>query len=305
MDLLTDILQQAGLRRRLLDLRHLSEASALRFPCDRSIGFHVVIAGRVHLHAPALPEPLMLQTGDIALMARGCDHVVSSLAVLPPGPIGPAAMPPDGTVSGSVLSGAYQLWNRPVHPLFDDLPDWAVVRAEQLGRLNPMSLTIALLGNETREPDLGSQTIVHGLLDATFTYLLREIVAQQGRSTAGWSQAIRHPQIRQAVTLMHEDSARDWTLDELAHRVGLSRTAFAQKFRDAMGDTPLNHLRALRMQKAMQMLSETDDTLDAVASRVGYQDAFSFSRVFKRTVGLAPRDFRRQDAADRAAPWRF
>jgi AraC-like DNA-binding protein len=59
------------------------------------------------------------------------------------------------------------------------------------------------------------------------------------------------------------------------------------------------------MQKAMQLLSETTQPLDVVAQAVGYQDAFSFSKVFKREAGVSPRDFRRQDAADRMLPWRF
>ena len=72
-----------------------------------------------------------------------------------------------------------------------------------------------------------------------------------------------------------------------------------------MGDTPLNHLRVLRMQRAMRLLAETDHKLETVAAEVGYQDAFSFSKVFKRTVGVSPKTFRQRDAAEKASPWRF
>ena len=94
-------------------------------------------------------------------------------------------------------------------------------------------------------------------------------------------------------------------LDELAQHAGLSRTALAERFREAMGDTPLNHLRVLRMQRAMRLLAETDHKLEAVAAEVGYQDAFSFSKVFKRTVGVSPKAFRQRDAADKTHPWRL
>lgn len=77
MDLLTDILREAGLHRRLLDLSALTPARALRFPCEKSIGLHIVVQGTVYLHAASLPAPLALHAGDIALMARGCDHVLS------------------------------------------------------------------------------------------------------------------------------------------------------------------------------------------------------------------------------------
>ena len=92
---------------------------------------------------------------------------------------------------------------------------------------------------------------------------------------------------------------------ELGQQVGLSRSALAERFRSAMGDTPLNHLRTLRMQKAMQLLAETRQTLEQVAQAVGYQDAFGFSKVFKRTTGQSPRQFREQDTADRQTEWRI
>jgi len=104
---------------------------------------------------------------------------------------------------------------------------------------------------------------------------------------------------------MNEETTHAWTLEELARRAGLSRTALAERFRETMGDTPLNHLRTLRMQRAVQLLTETNRPLEAVAAAVGYQDAFSFSKVFKRSVGLSPKAFRQRDAADRQNLWRF
>lgn len=313
MDLLTDVLQQARMKRRLLALRHLPVADSFRFPCDKSIGFHVVTRGRLFIHADSLTAPLELHAGDAALMARGCTHVVSTEAAPPfdPRETGGPTSPAEGDgapatpAANALVSGAYQLWIPPVHPFFKELPDWFVLRAQSVPRLSALSLAMALVAQEEAQPDLGSETILNGLLDVAFAYLLREIVAQTGAVATGWSQAVRDPRIRLAVELMHEDTAHDWTLDELARRAGLSRTAFAQRFRESMGDTPLNHLRTLRMQKAMRILTETENTLDDVASAVGYQDAFGFSKVFKKTVGLAPREFRRQDAAGRSTPWRL
>jgi AraC-like DNA-binding protein len=305
MDLLTDILQQAGLRRRLLNLQPLGPQGALRFPCERSIGFHVVAQGPVYVHTTPGQAPLALHSGDIALMARGCHHVLATSTTLPAGPLAlaspvpalPEAAMPAAPGTPVVVSGAYQFWNPPLHPLFAELPAWQVLRADSLPRLGPLALTVALLSAELRERGLGSQAVIHGLLDAAFAYLLREVVAQLGSRGQGFSHAMADARVRQAVMLMHADSRQPWTLETLARAVGLSRTALAEKFRTAMGDTPLNYLRSLRMQQAMRLLSESDRPLDAVATEVGYQDAFSFSKVFKRTVGLAPRDFRRQDTA--------
>lgn len=310
MDLLSDILQQAGLRRRFLDLRHLPDPIALKFPCSKSIGFHVVTTGQVFVHAEGEVKPIALRAGDVALMARGCDHVVSTRERLKGVEVRPVidawsgAMLEGDASASAVVSGAYQLWNTPIHPLFRELPAWFVLRSESRAQLGPMSLAIGLLSEEAREPDLGATTLVHALLDVIFTYLLREIVEQQGPARASFCQAVRDPQIRQVVELMHRDYARPWTLEDLARSVGLSRTVLAEKFRVTMGDTPLSYLRAVRMQRAMRILSESDQPLEAIASEVGYQDAFSFSKVFKKTVGLPPRTFRQREAADRNSPWR-
>jgi AraC-like DNA-binding protein len=122
---------------------------------------------------------------------------------------------------------------------------------------------------------------------------------------AGLGAALRHAQIRCALDLMHANVAHDWTLDELAQRVSLSRTAFAMKFRAALGDTPLSYLRTLRMQHAMRLLSESGQSLESIAASVGYQDAFGFSKVFKKVVGTSPRAFRQQDLASTSSPHRF
>jgi len=111
--------------------------------------------------------------------------------------------------------------------------------------------------------------------------------------------------VMKAVQALHNDCARAWTLDTLAQHAGLSRTSLAERFRASMGNTPLNYLRTVRMQKAMAALSESERSLEQIAREVGYTDAFSFSKVFKRTVGLAPRDFRRQDTQDKSLAWRI
>lgn len=328
MDLLADLFHTSGIRRRLIGAHPLLPGTALRFPCERSIGCHVVTQGQAWLHAPGLEAPQRLSAGDIAVMARGCDHLVAAapalqgLAVhrlpLPPsegrpeagpgaapGPHAAAAAEPAPGGSAALVSGAYQLWHAPVHPFFRELPPWRVLRGDQLPRLGPISLTVALLGQEAARQEPGSTLVLHGLLDVLFTYLMRELLADAQAGGAGLTQAQRDPPVRRAVELMHADCARAWTLEGLARAVGLSRTVLAERFRLAMGDTPLSYLRTVRLQRAIQLLGETDRGLEQVAADVGYQDAFGFSKAFKRAVGCSPSEFRRRDAIERQLPWRF
>ncbi|WP_431266152.1 cupin domain-containing protein [Roseateles chitinivorans] len=317
IDLLSAVLRDTGLSRRLLDLSELSEDCALRFPCDRSIGLHVVLRGSVVLHAPELEKPLTLNGGDIAVMSRGHPHVLSLRPTLDGqrvddidmqrtvalDTLGPSGTPDE--TGAVVLSGAYQFWHTPLHPFFAELPIWAVLRAADMPRLGPLALAGGLLVEELREAEPGAEIITHGLLDLLFTYALRQLIARRAATSVGWSLAVQDPTVGRAVALMHGDPSHPWTLEALAKRVGLSRTALAERFREAMGDTPLNHLRIVRMQRAMQLLAQTRHSLEAVAAAVGYRDAFGFSKVFKRTVGKSPKAFRQQDAAEREDPWRL
>ena len=308
LDLLSDLLQQAGMRRRLLGQRAVPASVALRFPCEKSIGLHVVTHRQVHVHAPGLAAPLALRAGDIAVMARGCEHFLSVGPVLdglPVETIGtPSAEVPEAGAA-VVIGGAYQLWNAPLHPFFKEMPAWFVVRADEVPKLGTLALTVGLLTDELRQPGMGAETVLNGLLDVVFTYLLREMLARHADASAGWAQAVRDPQVHRALALMQGNPARAWTLEGLASEAGLSRTGLAERFREAMGETPLAHLRTLRLQAAMRLLGQTEQTLEQVAQAVGYQDAFSFSKAFKREVGLSPREFRRRDEADRALAYRF
>lgn len=307
MDLLSDIFNDAGMRRRVLGLRAIAPDAALHFPCSKSIGVHVVTRGPVHIHAPTMAAPIKLSTGDVAFMARGCDHVLSvgaELKGLLHRTISDEA-PPLETESSVVVGGAYQMWNTPVHPFFAELPEWTVLRAESRPRLGKLSLAAAMMEQEIQSDEPGADTIVQALLDTIFTYALREIAAERSKAGQGWNHAVHNPQVRRALTLMHEQMAHPWTLDDLAQKAGLSRTALAERFRDTMGETPLNHLRILRMQRAMRLLAETNHKLEAVAAEVGYQDAFGFSKVFKRTVGVSPKTFRERDASERSSLWRL
>ncbi|WP_439641614.1 AraC family transcriptional regulator [Nevskia sp.] len=311
MDLLADVLHQAGLRRRLLHARALPAGVALRFPCERSLAFHVALAGPLWLHASGLREPLRLDSGDIVLMARGCEHRIArqpSLAGLPEVAMsvsGPTPVPgADSTAAPTLVSGAYQLWNRPVHPFFAALPDWHLLRADALPQQGPVSRALSLLTPEIAAAEAGAGLALHAVTDLLFVYLMRDLLDRHAPAT-GLPLAPRDDAVRRAVALLHGDCARAWTLETLAHAVGLSRTLLAERFRQTIGDTPLNYLRSLRLQQAMRLLVDTDAPLERVAMQVGYQDAFSFSKAFKRLVGSAPGEFRRRDAGEREHPWRF
>lgn len=312
MDLLADVLRQAGLKTRILNQRVFATPAALSFPCEKSFGFHVVTQGRAFLHTPEHDAPLVLHNGDVALMARGCNHIVSTQEKLPrrilrmeEGAELNSAPHGGGKPLLSIVSGAYQVWHTPVHPFFDELPRWYVLRSDEIERFDQVQLAISMLAGETARHDVGTETVTHALLDILFTQIIRKIIGQLHATPKTWSHALQNAQVKSALELMHGDCSHDWTLDELARRVGLSRAGFAQKFKQALGTPPLQYLTTVRVQKAMDLLSNTSDKMESVSQAVGYKDPFSFSKAFKKVAGIPPKEFRMRDRADKGLDWRF
>jgi len=312
MDLLADVLRQAGLKSRILCHRSVGVPSTLVFPCSKSLGFHVVTQGRAFVYTASHAEPIALQRGDIALMARGCDHTVSTENVdtLPSVAVlsvydAPTTLAPGQSPLLTLVSGAYQVWNTPVHPFFDELPPWYLLRAQDNERFDTIDQAIQMLATETVRGEVGSDTVIQALLDILFTHIVRKIIARQDAQPQSWAQGLRHVQIKAALELLHADCAREWTLDALARQVGLSRSGLALKFKQAVGSAPLQYLTTIRIQKAIHLLSTTTDKLETVSQAVGYKDAFGFSKAFKKLTGQSPREFRQHDDAQKASEWRF
>lgn len=100
--------------------------------------------------------------------------------------------------------------------------------------------------------------------------------------------------IQRAVALMDADLARRWTVAQLARAVGLSRPAFARRFVEQAGTSPLRLLARRRMERAAELLAQPAAGLAWIAAQVGYDSEFAFNRAFKRHHGLAPGSFRRE-----------
>lgn len=315
MDILADILKTAGLKKRILRQNTSEGPWAMRFPCSHSMGFHVVTQGEAWLWRGGQLPPALLKRGSIAFMARGTPHFISThpdpalLEQALPAEVCASFESPSrvGTAPPLVtmVSGAYQLWNAPIHPLFHELPEWTLIQTEQLNYADALQHALQLLALEQAQPSLGSEAIVSGLLDILFHLILRRILNQATSPAQPWSKAVRDPALSLALQLMHAQPSHDWRLEELAAAVGLSRSGFALRFKQVLGDTPHHYLTTLRILQAMERLNESEENLETVARDVGYQDAFAFSKAFKKAVGLSPKAFRQKSREERLLAWRF
>ncbi len=131
--------------------------------------------------------------------------------------------------------------------------------------------------------------------------MLRGVIETMASATASWLRGLADPHVGAAMRLIHEQPAEPWTVATLAARVGLSRSGFALRFAELVGEPPMRYLTRWRLQKAAEMLGDDARSIAEVAERAGYDSESAFNKAFKRTLGVAPGAYRRRIREPEAA----
>jgi len=198
-----------------------------------------------------------------------------------------------GGVPTTILSGVLSFQTPSVRPMSQLLPGLILIRASQPGAA-ALHATLEMLGSEVSEGARGSEVVANRLAEVLFIQIVRAHIASgTGDCKQGQMRAMFDPQIGAALKAIHQDVKASWTVDSLASSAGMSRSAFAARFKDLLGQTPLDYVTEWRMQKAIQLLREKDMKLAEVAQVVGYESDAAFHKAFKRVVGAAPGEYRR------------
>jgi len=144
---------------------------------------------------------------------------------------------------------------------------------------------------ETDRP--GSEIVLLRMADVIFIQILRAYLARVPDDGGGFLGALRDPSTAAALAAMHNRAEAPWTVASLAEEVGLSRSVFAARFTQLVGEPPLGYLTRLRMQKAAILLRE-GATLAKTSVLTGYASEASFSHAFRQWAGVAPGAYRKQ-----------
>lgn len=178
----------------------------------------------------------------------------------------------------TILIGTYERETALGRLLLERLPDDLVLR----GFDSPL---VDLLGGEVVRSHPGQAAVLDRLLDLVLVSVLREAQHLLEGGVAP------DPAVAQVVGVLRERPEHPWTVQAMADLAGMSRAAFARRFRRAMGEPPLTHLTRWRLALAADLLAGTDLTVAAIAPRVGYANAYALSAAFKRHHGAAPRAY--------------
>jgi AraC-like DNA-binding protein len=179
------------------------------------------------------------------------------------------------------------------HPLLTLLPKIFKVDMRNDSRSAWIESTLQFAAAEAADYRAGSTLVLGKLSELLFVEAVRRCIDAMPATQEGWLAGVRDRFVGRALALMHAQPSYAWTVDELARKVGLSRSALAQRFNDLVGQPPMHYLTRWRLQLAAKELVTATKPMIAIASQVGYESEAAFNRAFKREFGMPPSSWRK------------
>jgi AraC-like DNA-binding protein len=299
MDPLSDVLSLLKPRSYMCGGFDVGEKWAIQFPQHEGIKCYAVVSGQCWLSVDGVPDAVLVAAGDCFLLPRGRSfRLATDLSLTPIDAHTMFTTPLNGGIAtyngGGDLSGVggyFSFTGKHVGILLGLLPPIVHIRKES--DKAALRWSMERMMQELREPQPGGFLVAEHLAHLILLQALRLHLAEGLRGGVGWLFALADKQMGTAISAMHEDPAHRWTLQELAKRAGMSRSTFAQKFKATVGSSPIEYLTRWRMLLAGDRLSNSTDSISAVALALGYESESAFSTAFKRVMGCSPRRYGR------------
>jgi AraC-like DNA-binding protein len=181
------------------------------------------------------------------------------------------------------------------NPIAASLPDFVCLPLRQL---QGSEAVLELLFSEAAAAYCGRQAMLDRLFEVVLIQVLRQLMESK-QTQVGMLAGLAHPKLRLALVAMHDQPQTEWSLQDLADVSGMSRSAFANGFRDAVGLTPGAYLQKWRVGLAQKALLR-GRSLKLIAQDVGYGSEAALSRAFKAQNGKGPREWRLAATLDSA-----
>lgn len=270
LDALSEVLHAIHLRGGTVVHRRARHPLTSEHPA-RTRAVHIIESGTADL---VLDDgtACQLEAGDLVLVARGDAHRLRS----------------EGAAAW--VTGVFSVEESVADALLAVLPSTIVIRGGGPGN-DWLRLSLDLLLVELSAQRPGAQVMVSRILDLLFIHALRAW-ADAGDASPGWLTAAMDPALGPVLSAIHRSPATPWSVDDLARRANLSRSAFAGRFAHLLGVPPAAYVTEQRLQWAATLLKSTTDPVGAIAQRVGYSSEAAFSRAFRRRYGEPPRRWR-------------
>lgn len=305
MDILAEVLDRVRLGGTLLFHHELGHPWSLALPARPNAVFHYLSRGSATL-ALDQGRKLRMTEGDFVVVTRGEPHVIYSDRRAKPFPILDLDRPPAhlGVVRhggnaqplSTMIYGYFTLSRPSRGSVLELLPPLLLLKSTADG--DWLEAILRRMVSESALERPGQRVALSRMTEVLFVEVLRSWIKSLGPGEGRWLGAMADPHIGKALQLIHERPDRPWTLNDLGHRVGLGRSAFSARFTKLVGQSMYRYLIARRMAEAAFLLESSDEGIAGIATRVGYETATAFSKLFHRHHGLSPGRYRAARRAD-------
>ena len=308
MDVLSDILSTVKLQGSLYFHTVFTPPWAIQVPAfENAARFHLVTRGTCWVGLENA-GPIALSTGDMILIPGGSPHRLSDAADRPAAALdrvieesgftGEGALVyggGDAGIGAKMVCGHFAFAPGADHPLLRSLPKHLLVTADMRSRHSWLDDAMRFVAREAQEGQPGSAATINRLSEVLFIEAIRAHAAELPAADHILF-ALSDPRLGRALSAIHRAPENEWTLDSLAAEAAMSRSRFAERFRELMGIAPAAYLQEWRLQKARDMLAEGRQQISDIARSVGYRSPAAFSRAFAETFGCPPAQFRKRGA---------
>lgn len=277
---------------------------SIQFPDQQQrIKCYAVLSGACWLSVDNVPDPVRIEAGDCFVLPSGRPFRLASDLALAPVDAG-AVFPParDGgvvTFNGGgdffIAGSRFGVSGLNAGTLMAMLPPIVHIRKEP--DRAALRWSVERMMQELHERQPGGFLVAQHLAHMMLVQALRLHLAEGPGGGVGWFFALADKQIGAAITALHAEPARRWTVQELGQRAGMSRSTFALKFKAMVGASPMDYLTRWRMLLAGDWLENSGDSVSRIALSLGYESESAFSTAFKRVMGCSPRQFGRDRSA--------
>lgn len=272
------------------------------------IMFHFLTEGRAYASLPG-GERVQLEAGDIVILPHGERHLIGN--GLPQRPVDSMKTFAKNVAEGlktvhfggggevtRFVCGYMACDPQLCEMMMLGLPHIfkVAVATDESGRWIENSIRFSV--GESAGTGAGSSLVVGKLSEVLFVETLRRYIATIPAEQTGWFAGLRDPSLARALAELHREPAKDWTVEALSRRVGLSRTRLVERFRHYLKTSPIAYLTSWRMRLSAEALRSTQKTVAEVAYEVGYLSEAAFNRAFKRAFNTPPAQFRLQAKAE-------
>jgi AraC-like DNA-binding protein len=279
---------------------------------QRVVSFHYVVDGRFTLGLDGRAACDVV-AGEALMLPRNDMHVFGSTLNLPVIPVSELIDPANANGVSKIEHGGGGARTRLVcgfmggsaqlDILLSSLPAFLKIDVRALPGAEWIHQTFAYAARTFGDGEPGAATVLAKVSEVLFVESVRRYLASLPPEATGWLAGLRDPVIGRALSLLHARPEADWTAEGLARDVNMSRSSFADRFTQIVGQPPIRYLIGWRMQIARQQLLETSRPVAQIAFDVGYDSEAAFTRAFRREHGAPPTEWRKRGAdLEAAAP---